>query len=61
MKGTTMERGFYKYKNGGQTLIFLLTYTEQWYAINDSGEMYPCNWGYIEQAVEALGGLERIS
>ena len=42
--------GWYTYSGGNEVMIFRLT-RGQWYAAFDSGEMHPCEWGYIEQAL----------
>lgn len=47
--------GWYRNVEGAQELIYLRTRSGQWYVIAAQGWMEPCGWGYIEQAVPALG------
>lgn len=42
--------GWYAYSGGAQAIIFRLT-RGQWFVVTDSGQMNPCAWGYIEQAL----------
>ena len=62
------EPGFYQYTGGAQTLLFLLTKNKtkmvefglrekQWYVFADNGNVAPCSWGYIEQALGTHGPL----
>lgn len=45
------EPGFYHYDGGAQSMIFLLDSTGTWWTCFDNGDMQPCDWGYIEQAL----------
>lgn len=53
--------GFYKYSDGNQDLIFLLTGTTvrtyQWWAFFSNGNLERCSWSYIEQG---LGGHDLV-
>lgn len=47
------ERGFYYNDGSAQVMIYLLGYGQQWYAVTDSPTMDKCDWGYIEQTIQA--------
>ena len=56
--------GWYAYSGGAQTLIFHLRATgswsscgRRWSAHADNGSATECEWGYIEQALDAFGPL----
>lgn len=50
MEEEPRSAGFYKYDGGNQNMLFL-RYASEWFVIFDNGEMNPCEWAYIEQAL----------
>lgn len=45
--------GFYRYSGGGQTMMFYLQSSGQWWVWGDLdiANAQKCEWGYIEQAL----------